>query len=149
MFSVYCGGKRRWVFLSRLFIWFLRALTTWRIERRWAKSLQNNQGLVIRWMAWRLDIVLWQKISSTCWRDSARRRTYSELTQIFVITWVYFFPLRKSITPSVLEGRDEHFLESRGTGGQMKHIFEIPLGTGAGKTLSDLQNPLIKGSNVI
>ena len=38
---------------------------------------------------------------------------------------------RKSITPSVLEGRDEHFLESRGTGGQMKHIFEIPLGTGA------------------
>ena len=47
----------------------------------------------------------------------------------------------------MLEGRDEHFLESRGTGGQMKHIFEIPLGTGAGKTLSDLQN-LIKGGNV-
>lgn len=41
---------------------------------------------------------------------------------------------RKSITPSVLEGREEHFLESRGTGGQMKHVFEIPLGTGAGKT---------------
>ena len=47
----------------------------------------------------------------------------------------------------MLEGRDEHFLESRGTGGQMKHIFEIPLGNGAGKTLSDLQN-LIKGGNV-
>lgn len=30
----------------------------------------------------------------------------------------------------------------------MKHIFEIPLGTGAGKTLSDLQNTLIKGGNV-
>lgn len=40
---------------------------------------------------------------------------------------------RKSITPCVLEGREEHFLESRGTGGQTKHVFEIPLGTGAGK----------------
>ena len=44
---------------------------------------------------------------------------------------------RKSITPSVLEGRDDRFLETRGAGGQIKHVFEIPLGTGAGKTKLD------------
>lgn len=46
---------------------------------------------------------------------------------------------RKTITPSVLEGREEHFLESRGVGGQMKHIFEIPLGTGEGKVKKNIQ----------
>ena len=41
---------------------------------------------------------------------------------------------RKSITPAVLEGRNDSSVESRGIAGQMsKHLFEIPLGTGAGK----------------
>ncbi|XP_022782786.1 E3 ubiquitin-protein ligase CCNB1IP1-like [Stylophora pistillata] len=37
---------------------------------------------------------------------------------------------RKTITPAVLEGREERFLESRGLGGEVSHVFEIPLGTG-------------------
>lgn len=45
------------------------------------------------------------------------------------------FIRRKTITPSVLEGREEHFLESRGLGAQMKHVFEIPLGSGGGNNL--------------
>ncbi|XP_027057297.1 E3 ubiquitin-protein ligase CCNB1IP1-like [Pocillopora damicornis] len=37
---------------------------------------------------------------------------------------------RKTITPSVLEGREERILESRGLGGEVSRVFEIPLGTG-------------------
>ena len=44
-----------------------------------------------------------------------------------------FFICRKTITPSVLEGREARILESRGLGGEVSRVFEIPLGTGGGK----------------
>ncbi|XP_020602293.1 E3 ubiquitin-protein ligase CCNB1IP1-like [Orbicella faveolata] len=69
--------------------------------------------------------------------DDTKKR-YNELSeklmeknrQYLKLQAMYDSLRRKTITPSVLEGREEHLLESRGLGGQMKHVFEIPLGTG-------------------
>ncbi|XP_029182622.2 E3 ubiquitin-protein ligase CCNB1IP1-like [Acropora millepora] len=68
------------------------------------------------------------------------KKQYSELSerlmeknrQYLKLQRMYDSLRRKSITPAVLEGRNDSSVESRGIAGQMsKHLFEIPLGTGA------------------
>ncbi|XP_068731639.1 E3 ubiquitin-protein ligase CCNB1IP1-like [Montipora capricornis] len=67
------------------------------------------------------------------------KKRYSELSerlmeknrQYLKLQGMYDSLRRKSITPSVLEGRGDSFLERGGTTAQMKRVFEIPLGTGA------------------